>query len=153
MSSDFATFRACAVLCLALGLSCAVGWGQSTFGSYLGNVSDPSGSAVTGCKISLKNTNTGAERATLTNDTGSYVLVNIEPGSYEITMEAPGFQKIQFQNLVLTARHTMRIDGNLKVATQNETVSVIAAEVPINTEVSNIAETKLGRELIDLPVA
>src|SRR2546425_913716 len=99
-------------------------------------------------KITLKNTGTAAERTATTDQTGSYVLVNLEPGNYEIAMEAPGFQLARFTELVLTARQTVRIDGNLTLATQASAVNVsVAAEAPINTEVSNIAETKLGREL------
>src|SRR6266852_2027433 len=143
-----------AVLAIITQLFVGMGWDQSTFGSYVGTVKDPTGSVVAGCKITVKNTGTAAERTATTDQTGSYVLVNIEPGNYEITMEAPGFQKAQFTQLVLTARQTVRIDGNLKLATQTEAVNVsVQAEAPINTEVSNIAETKLGRELIDLPVA
>jgi hypothetical protein len=143
-----------ALFAIVIQLLTAPAWGQSTFGSYVGSVKDPSGSVVSGCKITLKNTGTGTERTVTTDEAGSYVLVNIEPGNYEITMESPGFQKAEFPNLVLTSRQTVRIDGNLKLATQSDTVSVnLAAEAPINTEVSNIAETKLGRELIDLPVA
>ena len=143
-----------AVLAIITQLFVGMGWAQSTFGSYVGTVKDPTGGVVAGCKITVKNTGTAAERTATTDQTGSYVLVNIEPGNYEITMEAPGFQKAQFTQLVLTARQTVRIDGNLKLATQTEAVNVsVAAEAPINTEVSNIAETKLGRELIDLPVA
>ena len=142
------------VLAVFLHAFLGAGQAQSTFGSYVGTVTDPSGATVSGCKISAKNTGTGAERTSLTDSTGSYVLVNLEPGHYEITMEMQGFQKAQFTGLVLTSRQTVRIDGNLKLATQAESISVtIAAETPIQTEVSNIAETKLGRELIDLPVA
>ncbi len=142
------------ILAIGIQLFAVMGWAQSTFGSYVGTVKDPTGSVVAGCKITLKNTGTALERTATTDATGNYVLVNIEPGNYEITMEAAGFQKAQFTQLVLTARQTVRIDGNLKLATQTEAVNVsIAAEAPINTEVSNIAETKLGRELIDLPLA
>jgi hypothetical protein len=81
-------------------------------------------------------------------------VVNLEPGDYEITMEAPGFQKLARQNLQLLSRQTVRVDGAMALATQAQAVEVaVQAEAPINTEVSNIAETKLGRELIDLPVA
>jgi hypothetical protein len=71
-----------------------------------------------------------------------------------VTIEAAGFQPAHYPNIVLTARQTMRIDGQMSVAQQAESVNVTAEAAPvINTEVSNIAETKTGRELVDLPVA
>jgi hypothetical protein len=132
----------------------AVSLAQSTFGEFVGTVKDPSGASISGCTVTVKNLGTSATRTATTDSTGSYTVVNLEPGAYEITMEAPGFQKLIRQNLQLLSRQTERVDGAMALATQAQAVEVaVQAEAPINTEVSNIAETKLGRELIDLPVA
>jgi hypothetical protein len=132
----------------------SIGWSQSTYGEFVGTVKDPSGSVVAGCKITVKNLGTSATRAALTDSSGSYTVVNLEPGNYEIVMEIQGFQKASYSNLQLLARQTVRVDGSMALASQAQTVEVnVQAEAPINTEVSNIAETKLGRELTDLPVA
>lgn len=142
------------MLCALLAGACGAAWAQSTFGSFTGTVKDPSGSVVAECKVTVTNTGTGATRSVLTDASGSYVAVNMEPSQYEITMEAPGFERASYTNIVLESRQTIRIDGTLKVASQTQAVTVSeASEAPINTEVSNIAETKLGRELNDLPVA
>jgi len=142
-------YTICALALLAPG----VAWAQSTFGSFIGNVKDPSGAAVAQCIVTIKNTATGAERSVLTDAQGAYMAVNMEPSKYEISMAAPGFEKKTFAGVELTARQEIRIDGALSVAAQTQTVFVEGAAAPINTEVSNIAETKLGRELTDLPVA
>src|SRR5438876_3868751 len=88
------------------------------------------------------------------DEAGSYTAPNLEPGSYKVKMEMSGFQIAEYTNIQLLARQTVRIDGQMMVASQAETVSVTAEAAPvINTEVSNIAETKTGRELVDLPIA
>ncbi|PWU08012.1 MAG: hypothetical protein C5B51_08545 [Terriglobia bacterium] len=126
---------------------------QSTFASVLGTVRDPSGGSVAACKILVENTGTSLRRTAVTDGAGNYTVPNLEPGGYTIRMEAPGFQAGNYR-VELTARQTMRVDGQLTVASQVETVNVVAeAAAVINTEVSNIAETKSGRELVDLPVA
>jgi hypothetical protein len=126
---------------------------QSTFGTFVGTVKDPTGSVVAECAVSLTNNGTSARRSTVTDKEGNYVLVNLEPGIYEITMQAPGFQPLTFKNLELLSRQTVRTDGALSVAGQVQSVNVNAeAEAPITTEVSNIAETKSGRELNELPI-
>ena len=61
---------------------------QSTFGTFVGTVKDPSGSVVAGCIVTATNTGTSAQRTTVTDRQGDYVLVNLEPGIYEITMQA-----------------------------------------------------------------
>ena len=137
----------------ALLLAPAISRAQSTFGSVIGTVKDPSGAIVPACVVTVENTGTSARRATKTDAGGTYTVSNLEPGSYTVTMEAPGFQPSNY-NIDLTARETVRIDGLMSVASQTQTVSVTADAGPvIETEVSNIAETKGSRELVDLPVA
>lgn len=129
-------------------------WGQSTFGSFVGTVHDPSGGIVPECVITLTNIGTSAQRSAVTDKDGNYVLVNLEPGTYQIVMQAPGFQMLTVKDLALTARQTVRVDGALTVAGQAQSVDVNeTAEAAISTEVSNIAETKSGRELVELPIA
>ena len=131
-----------------------VALGQSTFGTIVGTVRDQSGAVMPGCVVTVENMGTSVRRSTLTDETGSYTVSNLEPGTYRVRMELPGFQVAEYTSIQLTARQTIRIDGTMTVATQAETVSVTAEAAPvINTEVSNIAETKSSRELIELPVA
>jgi hypothetical protein len=81
-------------------------------------------------------------------------MVNLEPGMYQILIQAPGFQALTVTNLELLSRETVRADGSLTVAAQAQSVEVSATNLAvITTEVSNIAETKSGRELVDLPIA
>ena len=101
------------VIQLFIGVSSA----QSTFGEFVGTVKDPSGAAITGCAVTVRNLGTSATRAVTTDSTGSYTVVNLEPGPYEITMEASGFQKVTRQNLQLLSRQTVRVDGSMGLAT------------------------------------
>jgi hypothetical protein len=143
-----------AAFAAAFQLFCIIGVAQSTFGEFVGAVKDPSGALIAGCTITVRNLGTSAMRTVLTDDTGSYTVVNLEPGDYEVTMEQPGFQKVTRSHVQLLARQTVRVDGVMALSSQAQVVEVnTEAVAPIATEVSNIAETKLGRELIDLPVA
>ena len=127
---------------------------QSTFGTFVGTVHDSSGALVAECIVTLKNVGTSAQRSAVTDKTGSYVLVNIEPGTYQITMTAAGFRPTTYDNLQLLSRQSVRVDGTVNIATVLESVNVSASsEAVITTEISSIAETKTGRELLDLPVA
>jgi len=138
----------------ALILLCAVsGWAQSTFGSFLGTVRDPSGAVIVKATVSITNAGTSAKRSVSTDQSGSYVFVNVEPGTYNLAVEAAGFQRSSFPALLLTARQTVRLDAGLTLGTQAETVTVQDAAPVISTDVSNLAETKAGSELVDLPVA
>ena len=129
-------------------------WSQSTFGEFTGTVHDPGGAVIAVCAVKATNVGTSAVRSAVTDSSGNYTLLNMEPGEYELSFTAPGFQVTKFAGLILQARQDIRQDARLSLAAQSQVVNVNeAAEAPINTEVSNIAETKVGRELTDLPVA
>lgn len=56
-----------------------------------GTVADASGAVVTGAKITIQNTATGAERETATTSAGIFVVPELAPGDYEVRVTAPGF--------------------------------------------------------------
>lgn len=126
---------------------------QSTFATVVGTIHDSSGAALPDAVVTITNEGTSAKRSSTSETNGDYSFLNLEPGKYTISMQAPGFQVANF-SVELLARQTVRVDGNMSVATATESVNVTADALPvITTDVSNIAETKTGRELIDLPIA
>src|ERR1700739_890182 len=92
------------------GLAAGQAFAQTTFGTFVGTVRDPSGSVVAGSIVSATNNGTSAKRSTLTDKDGGYVLVNIEAGNYAIEIQASGFQPFRIKSVDLTARETVRTD-------------------------------------------
>jgi hypothetical protein len=141
------------VLCaICMTAFAAPAYCQSTFGTVLGTVKDGSGAVVPKAATELTNTGTGTIHSALTDSNGNYEFVNIDVGSYKVTIAAVGFQKSTFDAFELSARETKRLDVALQVASQAVTVNVEGGSV-VQTDVSNVAETKGSTELIDLPVA
>src|SRR5262245_55810117 len=127
---------------------------QSTFGSFVGTVRDPSGAVIGEATVRVTNRGTTAERTATTDETGSINVVNLDPGTYDITVQLAGFRSSVHSALLLTARQTVRVDTTLGLGLQTEAITVnTVAEPVITTEVSSLAETKTGRELVDLPIA
>ena len=141
---------ACCLLAMLPGRLVA----QSTFGEILGTVHDSSGAVVEGAQVTLTNTGTTATRTLVTDASGSYAFKNIDVATYTLTFTAPGFEKESLPAIGLTARETRRMDATLKAGAESQTVVVTEDTSPvITTDVSNLAETKTGKELVDLPVA
>ena len=142
------------LLCLG-ALFPAVASTQSTFGAILGTVRDSTGALVAGGEVTLHNTGTNAARTTTTDENGNYAFRNIDVGVYHLAIAAKGFQTESLPAISLTARETRRIDAVLKLTGETQTVVVIddSAAPVITTDVSNLAETKVGDELVELPVA
>ncbi|MDR3793636.1 MAG: carboxypeptidase regulatory-like domain-containing protein [Terracidiphilus sp.] len=137
-------------------LTAMCGWvrAQSTYGTILGTVRDTTGAVVAGAQVTLADEGTGTKRVLQTDETGSYAFKNVEVGRYTLTFAQTGFEKQATQPIALTARETRRADVTLKPGAETETVVVSDNAVPvITTDVSNLAETKIGDELVSLPVA
>ena len=127
---------------------------QSTFGTILGTVRDVTGAVVPGATVTLTNKGTTAQRTATSDGSGEFTLSNIDVGNYSVTITAGGFEKYSLPELALTARESRRIDASLKLGQSDQTVTVEElAQNVITTEVSNLAQTKVGEELVSLPVA
>ena len=145
--------RTILILCLT-AIAAGPVFAQSTFGSILGIVRDPDGAVVQNAQVTLLNSGTKASQITTADPDGNYAFRNVDVGTFEITIVAPGFATESLPSISIAARETRRIDVTLKPGAQSETVEVREnAEPVITTDVSNLAETKLGDELVDLPVA
>ncbi len=127
---------------------------QSTFGTVLGSVHDTTGALIPGATVVLGNAGTSAQRTVTSDAGGDFTFSNVDVGKYSVTVTASGFQKYSLPGITLTARETRRIDAALEPGAESETVTVTAdAQNVITTEVSNLAETKMGDDLVELPVA
>lgn len=143
-------FLVCGLAAMAAGALRA----QSTFGSILGLVRDASGAVVEGAQVMLVNTGTQAAQMVTTDASGNYAFRNVDVGTYKLTITAQGFATVSLPQISLAARETRRLDAILKPGQRTDTVEVREdAEPVVTTDVSNLAETKLGDELVNLPVA
>src|SRR5262249_61823155 len=79
------------VLCLVTSLTRLAG--QTTTGSIVGTVSDPSGAVIAGANITVTNINTGIAVKTTSDSAGDYVVTPLSVGRYSVTVEAAGFKK------------------------------------------------------------
>ncbi len=118
-----------------------------------GTVTDPSGSAIVGASITLKNTATDTTYTATSNDRGFYAVANVPPGNYELTASFTGFANYKQTGLVLTVGQTATINVGLKVASQGETI-VVTTEAPTieptRTEISQVVSTE---QVESLPIS
>ncbi len=126
---------------------------QSTFGSFIGTVRDPSGSVLPGASVTLINMGTSATAKTQTDAKGDYSFQNVDAGAYTIEVDAAGFNKGVYSGLVLQAREVQRVDAKLTVGNVAQTVVVNGGATVINADTSNLGETRTGEELDQLPLA
>ena len=74
-----------------------------------GTVFDPQQLIVKDAKITLRNAANGAEREAISDSNGRYEIIGIPPGTYSLTVEAPGFAALKDESSEARARHDSRI--------------------------------------------
>src|SRR5215469_13624484 len=79
---------------------------QSTLGTILGSAKDISGAVIPTATVVLQNTNVNATVTASTDSSGLYQFTNVEPGAYQLTVKAPGFADVRYDNIVVLARDT-----------------------------------------------
>src|SRR5262245_52638862 len=102
------TLALCGALLAALAFS-------QTLGEITGQVTDSSGGAIPGAKITAKNINTNAERTAISNDAGVYSFPALQPGVYSVRVEKSGFKSVTRANIQLEVQQNARIDFELPV--------------------------------------
>src|SRR5215471_10036444 len=120
--------------CIVSCLSALVVWGQGLTGSISGLVKDPKGGSIPNAKVVAKNVATNAEVETHTDEIGFYRILNLLPGDYMVSAEAPGFRRVSTSAQTLTIAQPLRVDISLEIGQVTETVVVTESTRQVNTE-------------------
>jgi hypothetical protein len=122
---------------------------QSTYGTIAGVVTDASGAVISGAKVEVLNQGTGAGRSVITDAEGNYRFLNLDPGSYSITVSAQNFTTKKNNDVALLARESVRSDFQLEVSGGSEQVAVVAGQEVIS-EVPTRSTSHSGDEINSL---
>jgi hypothetical protein len=136
----------------ALGLCAGTLHAQTTFGSLVGTVTDPSGAAVPGAKVTLTNQDTNQVHVIDSSEAGTYSFVNLNPGTYRVDIDTPGFKHLTLSNLQVQVGGTARADASLPIGNVSETVEVTSAAPLIQTDTANLGGVIEGRTIQDIPL-
>src|SRR5689334_5949620 len=114
-------------------------WAQAT-AQVAGTVRDQSGAVLPGVEIVTTQTDTGATRTAVTNETGSYVLSNLPIGPYRLEASLPGFRAFVQTGIVLQVNASPVINVALEVGQVTEQVEVQANAALVETRQSSVGQ-------------
>jgi len=143
------TFRLIALLAISSPLALAQTAGTATI---TGAVSDPTGAAVAGARVTVTNTATGVSITTQTTGEGTYYVPTLNPGTYRVAIESAGFKQYLREGIVLRTAEQPRIDVVLEVGAVSESVKVTGTAPLLETETSGSGAVLEGSTIIKMPV-
>lgn len=125
---------------------------QSDTASMSGYVRDQTGAGVPNANVAIKNEATGAERRTVTNETGYYTVSSLQPGFYTVSAEAAGFKRFEKSHNKLDPSITTTVDADLQVGAASESVSVVAEAPAVQSESATVGRIITTKEVQDTPL-
>src|SRR3984957_15415289 len=140
-----------AVLCFALvALSFTV---KAQDAAIVGTVTDPSGASVANVKITVTNSETSLTHTVTTNDSGQYVFPELKIGHYDAKAEASGFKTAEQKGIVLQVGDRSRIDFQMQLGGAQETVTVEANAVRVQTDSGEQSNVITGQQISQIAVS
>jgi hypothetical protein len=130
------------LLLLLSGLLCA----QTTNQQVSGTVTDSSGASVPSATVTLTSQETNLTRSTVTNADGNYVITNLPIGTYSVSATAQGFKKFVLTGIELEVGGKLAVNAILEPGQLNETVTVEASAVEVQTSSGEVGHLVTGEE-------
>ena len=141
------------LLSIALLFSASVTlYGQTTYGSVAGSVSDTSGASITDAKVTLTNLGTQEKRTQSSGADGLFNFVNLFPGQYRVDVEKQGFKHFVRGDVAVDVAQNTRVDAALQVGEVSQVVEVTSQTPLLQTESSSLGTVVDQREANELPL-
>ncbi len=132
-------------------LLAASSFAQTTNARLDGTVQDQTGAVVPGAKVAVVNAKTQAHAETTADAAGGFVFPALQPGLYNLTVEATGFRQTVVNNVELSVAATVSQIVKLEVGQTTESVAVEASALTVQTTDSQISSSVMMRDIDTLP--
>ena len=136
------------VLCCASEMCLA----QLDRGSISGVVTDPSGSVISGARITVTNVATGTQSSTVTTGSGAYTIPELVAGQYSVTVVGPGFGELIRNGITVSVGETASVDLQLAVGQATSSITVTANAPLLQTDSAQNNVEVTTRDLNELPI-
>jgi len=140
------------LIVLSLLLSPVASLAQSYAGSVRGTVTDPSGAAVPGAKVTLRDVGTNALLEATTTDLGSYSFAVVNVGTYEVRIKASSFKEFVVKSVEVHVSTASEVNARLELGASSDTVTVEANDVQVQTTTAEVGAVIEGTQVRELPL-
>ncbi|MGB8479709.1 MAG: TonB-dependent receptor [Acidobacteriaceae bacterium] len=130
----------------------ATGVAQFTTARLSGTVTDKAGAAVAGATVMVDQVTTGYKQTEKTGSAGEYLFPSLPIGSYEMTVEMPGFGTYVQQGIVLTVGQAASQNVTLAVGATAQQVTVRANPSMVTTQSATVGQLVNQKNMVGLPL-
>src|SRR3954466_2743877 len=125
---------------------------QTTNAVVVGDITDAQNAVVAGAKIDVKDTATGVTRTVQSDQSGQYRVFPLLPGTYDVTVSAPGFRSKAQTGVKLDLASQVKVDFQLEIGQVQESVEVTSSSAVLQTQDASVGGLVTGTELAHMPV-
>jgi hypothetical protein len=133
-------------------LFCSPATPQSTSGTILGSVEDPSGALIAGARVTATCAATGVTSRAASNSDGLFVVPDLAPCQYRIEVRQSGFQTLLQTGFDLHVDQQLRLRLTLPLDVVRETIQVNGNASPLQTESAATGEVIDSDQILNLPL-
>ncbi len=127
--------------------------GQGLTGQLSGEISDPSHASLANADVQIINRETNQTRDTKTDNSGHFVFSELLPGTFNLSVSAPGFKRFEQQNIAVTATERVTLPRiTMQVGAVSETISITGEAAVVQTESAERSGLISSRQMQELPL-
>ena len=131
---------------------CIPAFSQVSTGRISGTVTDQSGAVVAGATVTVLDVARGVQRVLMTDSAGTYSASNLIPGSFEVKVEANGFNTYDRKDIAVGVGQEEHVDVSLQAGSQQQTVTVTSEAPMVNTANAQLEGDIDNEAVSDLPI-
>jgi hypothetical protein len=139
-----------AVIC---SISASVGWAQANLGSIKGETQDARHAGIPNVRLTISNEATAVQATSVSGNSGEFSLLNLSPGMYTLSAEAPGFSKAVQQHINVGVGSVLSLTVTLQVGRVQESLVVSANSAAVDSQTSDIGTMISPEEIKNLPLS
>jgi hypothetical protein len=146
-------YKGCRLILAALLTTQALLLAQANYGTISGTITDPSSRSIQKAQVEVTANDQGRQYRAQTNESGNFVITQLQPGSYSIRIHATGFQTFVRTSIPVSADQTTRVDERLELGQTTQEIVVQDSPPALMTDRAEVSVTLGSKQINDLPVA
>ncbi len=151
MRGNLQSLKICGLFLFLLAWAQCAG-AQATTGSIYGQILDPAKAAVVGAKVVATDQSTGVAYTSQSDSQGNFVVLNIPPATYTLSVAKTGFETATIKDVLLAVDQKQLLNFDLTIGSMSETVTVSSAPTMLQTESGATGEVIQSQDILNLPL-